>query len=544
MKKFYTYLQLGLWLILGLSIPQIGSSQSCAVTPIDIRETTDWTTNCALTVNECDPTNGGICNGTVSSNWLLLNQNNYCLPKPPCNAIGFDKIIVTQGLEGTWRVKNIGEGTQNTRVRLEGCIKAWVNGILFTPLTPNVFTGIITLAPGEEQNGAFVPQSSTVEFSGDYTSLFAANCSGNVCFEGLADGFTSLTISNGNLQAITSVVGSLKACVTYRSFAFSVTGSEAACETSSDGKVFVNFTPAPGTNASDYEIRVGNGGSWTVSQAAVSGANTIGGLPAGSYTVAIVYKSLANSVVPSNSESCGYCKASVTIASATATLSCSSTPDCPGGAGDGTLTVGVTGNNLGTVKYNWSTGGNTATITGLTPGNYSVTVTYGPNDKCSKITTCTVVAAPGVDADVTFTNVKCNGAADGTITVDPTTGTANFTIAVTGKPNQSSDGASKTFTGFGPGTYTVTVTDNNGCVYTEMVTIEEPPVLNGSITPTPAACTGATNGSATVMQRVVQVPTPTTGLAELLGWGERRLPALLQAPSASPLPMPTIVLRS
>ncbi|MDX2067888.1 MAG: PKD-like domain-containing protein, partial [Haliscomenobacter sp.] len=500
MKKIHTYLQLGLWLIIAMAIPHLGFAQTCDVTPMNISKiATDWTTNCArVTKDACDPTNGKLCDGTPSSNWLLLNPNDYCLPKAPCNAVGFSKVEVTMTMEGTWKVKNIGNLSQNTSVGLLGCVKAWMCNLLFDPLEPAAFTGTITLEAGEEKSGDLPTRTKTSPYPGDLDALFAKNCSDKVCIEGLADGFTTLTISNGNLQAVTTVFASLKACVNYKKFDWSVTGSEAACETSSDGKVFVNFTPATGTNVSDYEIRVGNGGTWAVAQTAVSGANTISGLPSGSYTVAVVYKPLANTVKPSDSESCGYCKSSVTVASATATISCASTPDCPGGAGDGTVSVSVTGSNLGTVKYLWGNGANTSAITGLTPGNYSVTVTYGPNDKCSKIQTCTVVAAPGVDADVTFTNVKCKDAADGTITVDPTNGTANYTISVTGKSNQTSNGATKTFTGFGPGMYTVTVTDKNGCVYTEVVEIKEPDAITGSITPTPAACTGATNGSATV----------------------------------------------
>jgi hypothetical protein len=48
-----------------------------------------------------------------------------------------------------------------------------------------------------------------------------------------------------------------------------------------------------------------------------------------------------------------------------------------------------------------------------------------------------------------------------------------------------------------PGTYTVTVTDANGCTTTGSTTITQPPQLNANATGTNVTCFGLCNGSAT-----------------------------------------------
>ncbi|MGH2667420.1 T9SS type A sorting domain-containing protein, partial [Flavobacterium sp.] len=75
------------------------------------------------------------------------------------------------------------------------------------------------------------------------------------------------------------------------------------------------------------------------------------------------------------------------------------------------------------------------------------------------------------------TNVSCNGGANGSATVTVSGGTPGYTYswAPTG-------GTAATATGLAAGTYTVTVTDANGCSDTESFTITEPAVLDPSVT--------------------------------------------------------------
>ena len=82
-------------------------------------------------------------------------------------------------------------------------------------------------------------------------------------------------------------------------------------------------------------------------------------------------------------------------------------------------------------------------------------------------------------ASATASNATCNGAADGSVVVTPAGGTAPYTVA---EPT----------TGLVAGTYTFTITDNNGCMTTTSATIAEPTSLTASAMATDALCNGGT----------------------------------------------------
>lgn len=159
----------------------------------------------------------------------------------------------------------------------------------------------------------------------------------------------------------------------------------------------------------------------------------------------------------------------------------------------GSATVTASGGSI-PYKYSWSTtpAKTTAAATGLLAGTYTVTVTDGKNCTASDIVTITEPAALGVTT--TVTNVTCNGRANGRITASVTGGTAPFTYSWA--PSGSN---AATTSDLAPGTYTVTVTDNNGCVKTATATVTQPPVLTSSISSsTDVSCFGLSDGAATV----------------------------------------------
>src|SRR6185295_8172319 len=71
-------------------------------------------------------------------------------------------------------------------------------------------------------------------------------------------------------------------------------------------------------------------------------------------------------------------------------------------------------------------------------------------------------------------------------------GTPGYTYAWT------SGGTGTTENSLGAGSYSVTVTDANGCTVTASVVISEPPLLTASASATPALCNGGNDGSASV----------------------------------------------
>jgi hypothetical protein len=130
---------------------------------------------------------------------------------------------------------------------------------------------------------------------------------------------------------------------------------------------------------------------------------------------------------------------------------------------DGTVTANPTGGNP-PYTYHWNTGVLSQQITGLVPALYFVTITDASG--CN-VTGFGVVNQPAeLIATISSTNESSPGAGDGTATVVPTGGTPPYTYA------WSSGGTLDTETGLAAGTYTVTVTDVNGCSLISTVTVD------------------------------------------------------------------------
>lgn len=143
--------------------------------------------------------------------------------------------------------------------------------------------------------------------------------------------------------------------------------------------------------------------------------------------------------------------------------------------------------------YNWTpSGGTSANATGLCAGSYTVTVTDANN--CTGTATVTITQPTLLVLAPTWVNVSCLGPNSGSINSNPSGGTPAYTYAWT--PNVST-GANAT--GLTAGTYSVNVTDANGCQASASVTITQPPPLSATISfSVNVSCFGGSNGSATV----------------------------------------------
>ncbi|MCR9063654.1 MAG: SprB repeat-containing protein, partial [Cytophagales bacterium] len=92
------------------------------------------------------------------------------------------------------------------------------------------------------------------------------------------------------------------------------------------------------------------------------------------------------------------------------------------------------------------------------------------------------------------TNVSCNGLSDGAATVSVTGGTTNYSYSWT-----PAGGSLATANNLAAGTYSVTVTDANGCNASATVNITQPNVLSATISSqTNVSCNGLSDGAATV----------------------------------------------
>ncbi len=184
--------------------------------------------------------------------------------------------------------------------------------------------------------------------------------------------------------------------------------------------------------------------------------------------------------------------ATTTISQPAAALAISATPTnvlCFGG-NNGAVTTTATG-GTGAYTYLWTGGATTANRTGLTAGTYSVTVTDA--NGCMAMTSAAVgQPAAALTATNTPTNITCFGSNNGIITVNATGGTTAYTF------NRGTGAqGSNVFNGLAVGSYTITVTDANGCSTTTAANITQPAAaLSLTVTATGAGCGGSV-GSAT-----------------------------------------------
>jgi gliding motility-associated-like protein len=171
--------------------------------------------------------------------------------------------------------------------------------------------------------------------------------------------------------------------------------------------------------------------------------------------------------------------------------------------GGGTAASATAAASGGNAPYNWAWtasgggsiggGATTQTITGLTTGTYTATLTN--NVGCSVSHVYTIGAPATLSATSTPSNVACNGASTGSIIANPAGGTTNYTYSWNSAPAQTT----QTATGLPAGTYICTITDKNGCTASTSATLSQPPTSPAvSVSSSSnSACTSST-GSITV----------------------------------------------
>jgi gliding motility-associated-like protein len=210
-----------------------------------------------------------------------------------------------------------------------------------------------------------------------------------------------------------------------------------------------------------------------------TGARTAGvtGLPVGTYTVTVT-----------DATGCTTATTVVINANSNLVLATAVTPSVCGGATGTASVTSVTGGSA-PFSYRWHNGGTTATISGLAPGPYLVTVTDATG--CTRSTQVEVPAIANFTLAASSSNTICNGAT-GSASVIVNGGTAPFNY------RWSNGATSLTALNLAAGTYTVTVTDNAGCSTSTSVQVIAPTTsFTINSTSTNTACSGPT-GTATV----------------------------------------------
>jgi hypothetical protein len=307
------------------------------------------------------------------------------------------------------------------------------------------------------------------------------------------------TVSVTGLTATTwtCTVTDANGCVASQAFtvtqptAISVTAASqtnVSCFGGANGAASIN-TPTGGTGTYSY--------NWTPGNPAGDGTVSVTGLTAGVWTCTVTD---ANSCTASQAFTITQTSPiSVTAASQT-------NVSCQGGA-NGAAAINTPTGGSGTYSYNWTpgnpTGDGTVSVTGLTAGTWTCTVTDANSCTASQSFTVTQPTALSVTA-ASQTNVSCNGGSNGAAAINTASGGAGGYTYNWTPGNPTGDGT-VSVTGLSATTYTCTVTDANGCVASQSFTVTQPAAL--SVTPasqTNVSCFGGANGAASIN-------TPTGG---------------------------------
>jgi gliding motility-associated-like protein len=132
-------------------------------------------------------------------------------------------------------------------------------------------------------------------------------------------------------------------------------------------------------------------------------------------------------------------------------------------------------------------------VSGLAAGSYTVQVTDQSN--CTTFQTFDITEPDALSVGLIPNNVSCFGAANGTIDLNVLGGTFPYTFEwfIGTRPI----GTSEDLINLSPGTYSVIVTDANGCTVSGSVGITQPALLQASVSATDITCFGAEDGTVT-----------------------------------------------
>ena len=175
------------------------------------------------------------------------------------------------------------------------------------------------------------------------------------------------------------------------------------------------------------------------------------------------------------------------------------------GANDGIINITAPTGGYGTYEYSidggttWQASG---LFNGLAPATYDVRIRDAANITCVIVlnNALTITEPVVISANLASTNVTCNGANDGTITItSPVGGYGTYDYSNNGGTTWQATG---NFINLIPGSYNVQIRDKAhiACVVilNNALVITQPAVLSATVASTNITCFGANNGTITI----------------------------------------------
>ena len=154
----------------------------------------------------------------------------------------------------------------------------------------------------------------------------------------------------------------------------------------------------------------------------------------------------------------------------TASVQSQQNVSCFGGA-NGSANLSATG-GVSPYTYQWSpSGGSSSSATGLTAGNYFITIHDATG--CTSVQQVTITEPSALNASVANTAANCFGQSNGRASASVSGGVAPYTYLWS--PSGGTDSVASNLLA---GNYSVRVTDSNGCSTSASTTITQPTAMN------------------------------------------------------------------
>ena len=418
-----------------------------------------------FTINQPEQLNGTITDQTnvacfgESTGSVTLNASGGVAPyEYSLDGISYQSSEIFEGLAA---------GSHNITVRDDNGCQSIVNVVITQPLQPLqgvAVTGNISCHGGANGSVALTVMGGTPSYS--YLWSTGAETKD---ISGLIAGNYSVTITDANN------------CIEI----ISVNLSEPASPLSG---VVVNQSNVSVSGGSDGSVTVSASGGvapylYRLNTGSFQSSGTFESLSAGIYTITVQDNNLCTFII------------TITISQPSTDLSLSiveSTDVMCGGMSTGIIEVAGSG---GTPPYQYSINGGPYQVSSvfgsLAAGTYTITVRDAALSTAALTTSLT--EPPVLDLTLTSTNNVCYGGSSGTVTALVNGGQGPYTYIWNSVPAQTTAVA----TGLTAGSYTVLVTDANGCSAAAGAIVGQPSsALEVIITGTDVLCQGGFSGSA------------------------------------------------
>jgi PKD repeat protein len=296
----------------------------------------------------------------------------------------------------------------------------------------------------------------------------AAGGTGNKTYA-WSNGATGATANNLAAGTYTVTATDAAGCTATQSFTLAApsvmtisgTTTNPLCNTGNTGSITVSTTG--GTGSKTY--------TWSNGATGATASN----LAAGNYTV-----------TATDANGCTKTQSFTLNAPGTMTISGTTTNPLCNTGNTGSITVSATG-GTGSKTYTWSNGAIGATAGNLAAGSYTVTATDA--NGCTKTQSFTLTAPGALQSGLVDNDIPCS-AQFGSAQVTPSGGTAPYSVV------WSTSATGNSVSNLSAGSYSVIVTDANGCSVSNNYVITQTASLNVNINAANVSCFGGNNGSA------------------------------------------------